>query len=105
MIEIRGKKDDALEAVAVALTSFDNTHPNAKISTYRQNSVSIRIRIVDESFNGISRGDRHDLIWEILEIMPEEYLCDVTLLILLTPEETATSFANMEFDHPVPSRL
>jgi hypothetical protein len=30
---------------------------------------------------------------------------NITMLLLLTPEEATKSFASQEFDHPIPSRL
>jgi len=45
------------------------------------------------------------LIWKYLETLPEHILVQITVLLSLTPDEAKTSFANMDFDHPIPSRL
>lgn len=105
MAEIRGQADQALKAVATALMPFELEHQHAEIVIYRQNSVSIRVRIIDPDFVGIPKGDRHETVWSLFDSIPEEVQSQVTLLLLLTPEETSTSFANFEFDHPVPSQL
>ncbi len=104
-ISVRGPRDDAIDQVVRALGTYAEQHPGARIETYRQNSVSIRVRIIDPDFAGISRADRHELIWSFLEALPEDVQSQVSLLLPLTPDETATSFASFEFDHPIPSGL
>lgn len=104
-IEIRGKEDKTLEHFRDALTPYAREHPAASIVIYRQNSVSVRIRIIDPDFAGMSKGDRHEKIWKQLERLGEEELVEVSILLLLTPEETSKSYANLEFDDPVPSRI
>jgi stress-induced morphogen len=73
-IEIRGKTDRTMKAVAKALTTYAAAHPRAEIDIYRQNSVSVRIRVVDPDFAGVSRSDRHDAVWNYLEGLPEDQL-------------------------------
>jgi hypothetical protein len=63
------------------------------------------VRILDPDFKGMDKAERHDAIWDRFNDLDEEIQSDVSLLLLLTPEEARTSFANMEFDHPVSSRL
>jgi stress-induced morphogen len=104
-IMVRGNSDNNLDQVLVALGKYEGQHPAALIEVYRQNSVSIRVRVVDPDFAGISRADRHEIIWRFLEELPEEVQSQISLLILLTPEEAGKSLANLEFDHPIPSRL
>jgi len=89
--------------IHTVLAEYGNAHPKAKIAIQRQNSVSIRVRIVDHDFRGLDLVERDSLIWSMLEKLPEEVLSRITLLLLLTPEETKKSFANFEFDHPIPS--
>jgi stress-induced morphogen len=104
-IEIRGKLDARLREVRDALASYLEAHPSARVTIYRQNNVSIRIRIVDRNFEGKSRADREDLVWAILEQLPEELTSEISLLLLLTPSEAKRSFVNHEFDNPIPSKL
>ena len=106
MVTIRGKNiDDRLQAIADALEQYEDRHPNARVEVYRQNSVSVRVRIVDTDFAGVSKADRHDTVWAFLQDLPEEQQAEISLLLLLLPDETKMSFANDEFDNPVPSRL
>ncbi len=97
--------DSDVQAVYAALDAYKASHPDAQIQSYRQNSVSIRIRIIDPHFLGKDRALRHDEIWNILERLPEDVQSQLTVLLLLTPEETKTSFANMDFENPIPSNL
>ena len=84
---------------------YQSAHPEAVIDCYRQNSASIRIRILDPGFRDLNRATRDDQIWKILGNLPEDIQSQITVLLLLTPEEAKTSFANMDFENPIPSRL
>lgn len=103
--EIRGKRDPAIEAVTTTLGAYVAVHPRADIVVYRHNSVSIRVRIIDPDFAGISRPDRHDAVWSYLEALPEDILSQISILLALTPDEQPTSIGSLDFDHPLPSRL
>jgi len=97
--------DQEVQLVLDVLQEFQNTHPNAKIDAYRQNPASIRVRIVDPIFQNKDRVERDEALRKILDQLPEEIFTQITMLILLTPKEVKTSFANMEFEDPVPSSL
>jgi stress-induced morphogen len=105
----RRKKEKVIDADVLAilegLEAYRASHPSAKIDSYRQNSASIRIRIIDPDFKKMDRARRHDLIWDFLEQLPEDTQSQITILLLLTPEETKKSIANMDFENPIPSRL
>jgi stress-induced morphogen len=103
--EKRTKLGPDIPDISEALKEFKSSHPEAKIKSYRQNSASIRIRIIDPCFQGMDRAQRHDMIWKILESLSEDILSQVSVLLLLTPEEVKKSFANMDFENPIPSRL
>lgn len=97
--------DGDLERLGEALARYKADHPRAKIKVYRQNSVSLRARIIDPDFAGIDRGQRHETIWRLIETLPEETQSQLSVLLLLTPEEAKRSFANLDFDDPIPSDL
>ena len=97
--------DEAVRRVLDVLEEYEKGHPHADIEAYRQNSVSVRIRIIDPDFQHMDRVERDDAVWEILEQLPPEDQSQITLLLLLTPDETKDSFANFEFENPGPSRL
>ncbi len=98
-------EDEEVRAILNVLESHKISHPDTEIVSYRQNSGSIRIRIIDPDFRKLDKALRHDQVWEILEQLPEDIQSQITVLLLLTPEEVKTSFANMDFENPIPSRL
>ena len=75
------------------------------VIAYRQNSASIRVRIIDERFRGKTRGERDRMVDAYLEQLPETTQADITVLLLLTPAETSKSMMNVEFEDPVESML
>lgn len=65
----------------------------------------MRIRIIDPAFAGLSRAEREEEVWAALDNLPDDAIAEISLLLLLTPDEAKKSFASYEFDHPIPSRL
>jgi hypothetical protein len=106
VIKLRVKRPDPiLRKIIDALGEYDKAHPQAKIEAYRQNAVSVRIRVLNAEFAGRSRAQREEEIWPFLNKLPEETLAEISLLLLLTPDEAKSSFASSEFDDPIPSKL
>jgi len=101
----RGKSDKVIERIIASLRDYEADHPRAQIDLYRKNVVSVRIRIIDADFACLDRAQRSDQVWKYLDQLPDEVQGDISSLLLLTPEETKKSFANMEFEDPVPSQL
>ena len=99
------RADPVLDAILTALGEYDKAHPRAEIEAYRQNSVSVRIRIKNSEFQGKSRAQREEEVWAVLNKLPEEAIAEISLLLLLTPQEAKNSFASFEFDDPIPSKL
>lgn len=77
----------------------------ANVQAYRYNPVSIRVRIVDDRFQGKSNPERDDMVEPLLRQLPQEIQDDITILLLLTEEETRTRMMNVEFENPTPSIL
>jgi hypothetical protein len=75
------------------------------VEAYRYNIASIRVRIIDEHFRGKSKLERDDWVSPLLEGLPEETQNDITILLLLTPEELDHSLMNLEFENPSPSHF
>ena len=101
----RGPTDQYVEAVKAALEAFEREHPGAEATLYRQNTGSIRIRIVDERFAPQSRGDRHDSVWNFLcARLDDDTLGEISVLLPLSPKELRSSFMNAEFEAPIPSQ-
>jgi hypothetical protein len=67
--------------------------------------VSVRVRIIDPSFDGKTKPERNDIVWNYLTELSDDEQSDISMLLLLTPSETKHSFANFEFEDPVPSKL
>jgi stress-induced morphogen len=101
----RGSIDEVMARIIEALRSYETDHPAARIDLYRQNSVSIRVRVIDPDFAGQTKVERHRTVWNSLNRLSDDDQADISTLILLTPDETQRSFANMEFEDPVPSSL
>lgn len=101
----RGESDPVIQGIIEALRPYAQDHPKARIDLYRQNSVSVRVRIIDPDFAGQGKPERSRLAWQYLDRLAEEPLSDISTVLLLTPDETAQSFANLEFEDPVPSKL
>ena len=99
------EKDASVTKIRSVLAKYETVHPKAKIDIYRQNDAAIRIRVIDPDFKDMDRVDRDSEVWQFLDKLPAEVLGEIYLLLLLTPQETAKSFANMEFENPIPSRL
>jgi stress-induced morphogen len=101
----RGQTDEIVGEITGALKAYEADHSNSTIDLYRHNSVSVRVRIIDPTFRGLNRIDRHNLVWSYLNKAGEDAQSDISVLLLLTPEEKENSFANYDFDNPIPSDL
>jgi len=105
MTESNQQNDAEIRQVTAALEPYTHAHPQARVDVQRQNSVSIRIRIIDPDFQGMDRVDREPEVWRALNALPDEVFANITMLLLITPAEAATSLANQEFEDPIPSRI
>lgn len=79
---------------------------------YRYNSASIRLRVIDPKFEGISIERRDALIEPHLAKLPERTQADIINLFTFAPSElqqTSNSakqlLLNLEFEDPSPSML
>lgn len=76
---------------------------------YRYNSASIRLRIIDERFKGLSDSKRDDLVEPLIETLSEEIQRDIITLMTFVPSELETStraqLMNIEFEEPSPTSL
>lgn len=91
--------------VLAALEPYRNVHPRAKIDVYRQSKFSIRVRVIDPDFAGQALSERDDPLWNLLGALPDDVKFDISMLLLLTPEEARSSLANFDFENPMPSRV
>jgi hypothetical protein len=72
---------------------------------YRFNRYSIRVRLVDKQFKGMSLSERYKLVDPLIQSLPEETQADITILLILAPDEMDRSAMNIEFETPTPSPL
>lgn len=76
---------------------------------YRYNSASLRVRVVDDKFKGLSNEKRDDLVEPILSKLDESTQADIMNLVLLYPGEEREVFLaninNEEFEHYTKSML
>jgi len=93
--------DADVQAVADIIEPYQKTHPKAEVVVYRQNPASIRIRIVDPDFKRLDRVQRDDIVWKFIEELPWDVRSQITMILLLTPDELEQSMANHIFDNPV----
>jgi stress-induced morphogen len=84
----------------------------AQADAYRYNSASIRVRVIDPCFEGMSREKRDAMVEPYLDKLPPETQRDIVTLFAFAPSDLERSPAtyreymlNMEFDAPGPSML
>lgn len=76
----------------------------ARVDVYRLHPYcSIRVRVVDRAFSGKSMEERDAMTSTLLDDLPDEIDRDISLVLLLSPDELRTDFINHDFDHPLPA--
>jgi stress-induced morphogen len=90
--------DAVTEAFAKQLESYAAAHPDAVVDVYRQGAVSVRVRVVDPRFRGMSRNERHKAVWPLLYALDQETLDELGMLLLIAPDERESSPVNREFE-------
>lgn len=83
-----------------------------RVDAYRYNSASIRVRVIDPRFEGLSREKRDSMVERYIDCLPPEIQRDIVTLFTFAPSElerSPTTFReyilNTEFDAPSPSML
>jgi stress-induced morphogen len=83
-----------------------------RVDSYRYNSASIRLRVIDPRFEGLSREKRDEMVERYLEQLPPDIQRDIVSLFTFAPSEMGQSPAtfkgyllNVEFEDPSPSML
>ena len=106
MARANGKPDPYCEQIVQLLErEYGAAHPAAEASAYRYNSASVRVRIIDPDFAGKDTAERDDMVWPILEKLPDPVLEDISVVLLIPPEERDSLGLSLEFDAHVRSRL
>ena len=94
-----------IEAIRQVLDEYQRDNPNAAIELYRQNSATVRVRIINPKFATMDRVERNDEVWNYLRRLDPRSQSDISMLLLLAPGEKKSSLINLEFEDPIPSRL
>ncbi len=80
-----------------------------RADAYRRNSASIRVRVIDRQFEGMSPEGREDRVMEVLNELPAKTRADILMLLILAPSELETlsplAISNQEFEEPAVSLL
>lgn len=83
-----------------------------QVDAYRYNSASIRVRVIDSRFEGLSPEKRDAMVEPHLDQFPERTQADIMNLFTFAPSELQQSpnrlrefMNNREFDDPSPSML
>lgn len=82
-----------------------------RVDAYRYNSASIRVRVVDSRFEGLSAEQRDSLVEPHLATLPERTQADILNLLTVSPSEISMGpkFREfgllIEFEDPSPSVL
>lgn len=107
MIRSPKRKDRETQKIERLLgESFPDFPEEYPPEAYRYNPASIRLRLVSPRFKGKNRVEREKMVLPVLKKhLSEETWQDLTLVLLLTPEELGDSLTNLEFKDPTPSPL
>jgi hypothetical protein len=83
-----------------------------QVDAYRYNSASIRVRVIDPRFEGLSPEKRDEMVELHIEQLPERTQADIMSLFTFAPSEieqppmsSRKLLLNSEFDDPSPSML
>jgi hypothetical protein len=83
-----------------------------QVDAYRYNPASIRVRVIDRRFEGLSPEARDAMVEPYLSRLPERTQADIMSLFTFAPSELQEPpktfreyMQNMEFDDPSPSML
>jgi len=83
-----------------------------QVDAYRYNSASIRVRIIDRRFEGLSAEERDAIVEPFLDQLPEKTQADIVRVLTFAPSEIEKGskhlrelLFNLEFEDPSPSML
>ncbi len=83
-----------------------------RVDSYRYNSASIRVRVIDPRFEGMPRDERERMVEEQISRLPEDTQRDIVTIFCFAPSELAKVpktfrefMLNAEFEDPSPSML
>lgn len=91
----------------VLKSEFPHLSDNVNDVVRRYNSISIRVRLIDDQFQGKSLSERDQIAMKALARLPEKVERNITMLLTLTPQEVerGDNLMDVEFRHPNKSNL
>lgn len=69
----------------------------SQVAAYRYNAASLRVRVIDDCFAGLSRMARAERLEPSLQTLPERLQSDIVMCWLFTPAEAACDPTAAEF--------
>ena len=97
------RTDESRKVEKVLLEAFES------VDAYRYNSASLRVRVVDPRFRGLTNEQRDDMVEPVLAKLDRDTEADIMNLVFLYPgevDESSDAFLiNYEFEHPSESML
>jgi hypothetical protein len=96
------KHDSEVEQIQNALAARFGADA---VTVRRYNPAAIRVRVIDARFGGKSIPQREKIALPVIRRLPDSIQSDITVLLLLAPDEQADSLMNLEFERPTRTRL
>src|ERR1700685_2064316 len=96
------KLDDGTERVQAVAEGWLQAHgfDQARVEVSRRMpGRSIRVRVIDKRFSGQLIEDRDRMTQGLLDGLPEEIDQEITLVLLLGPDEMKKNLMSAEFDN------
>jgi hypothetical protein len=76
-----------------------------RVDAYRFNSASIRVRVIDSRFEGMSVPECEDMVFPVIDRLPKRIREDILLLLTMAPSELGGRnrhlLINLEFENPL----
>src|SRR5262249_30097886 len=102
----RDKRTEETKGIVRLLEQHFRAHPKRyPAAADRYNPASNLVRDLDEALRGQTGPEREKMVLPFLQQLPDDTYLDITLLLLLTPEEVKDSLMNLEFELETPSKL
>ena len=82
-----GANSVPLAALRAVLADYVADHPDADADLYHHDAKGTAVRVVDPTFRGMHRTERHDRLWSYLGRLSAEELADVMYTVKIAPGE------------------
>lgn len=101
-----GREDPFSEQILRTLRAkYLPQHPRAEFAVFRYDPASVHIRVLDPDFAGVDIPEREDMVWQVLDTLPDPVVQDISILLLLPPDERDSYQLSRDFDKPSRSAI